>query len=92
MQFVGDDDAYLDWVARNPNGYVLNLRAMPDRGYVVLHRASCRTINSRRDPLAYTGRGYRKACGIEAADLEKVAVREGRTDGSYSKKCQICNP
>jgi hypothetical protein len=48
--FVDDDAGYRDWLAGNPDGFVLNATATPSASYLILHRASCRTINRPRDP------------------------------------------
>lgn len=93
MLFAQDDAGYLDWLRANPSGLVLNVRAHPDPGYVVLHRASCGTISRQQaDPLAYTGNAYRKIVGLHADQLHAAALAQGRSDGSFSKRCGLCRP
>jgi hypothetical protein len=91
IEFVDDDRGYLIWLAENPEGYVINVRRSPDPAYVVLHRASCWTISTKRVASAYTGRGYRKLCAL-GSELRAAAVREGRPDGTFSKVCRLCQP
>ena len=92
-EFQDDDVGYLNWIARNPRGYVLNVRHHPDPEYVVLHSASCRSISMPRQIAgAYTARGYRKIAATGIGGLREAARTEGRTDGSFSKICSLCNP
>jgi hypothetical protein len=93
VHFLNDDPGFLAWTAANPNGFVLNVRRRPDPNYVVLHRATCKSIsNERHAPDAFTGRGYRKICASSVAELQKAAQSEGRSNGSFSKRCSLCQP
>ncbi len=93
IEFLDDDEGYLAWIAANPNGFVLNVRRMADPDYVVLHRANCGSISTdKREPGAYTTRDYRKICAASVAELQRAAKREGRSDGSFSKRCGLCRP
>ncbi len=92
-EFLDDDESYLSWIANNPNGLVLNVRRVADPDYVVLHRANCGSISTdKREPGAYTTKGYRKVCATDMAELQLAAKREGRGDGSFSKRCGLCRP
>jgi hypothetical protein len=91
IRFSDDDASYLAWVAAHPDGFVLNVRRSADPRYVVLHRAGCKTIsNEPHSPGAYTGRGYRKICTLTEAELKPAAKSEGRSDGTFSKRCGFC--
>lgn len=91
IRFENDDLAYLQWLRDNPSGYVLNVRVTADPGYVVLHRATCASISSdRRAANAYTGAEYRKICSNDIDELARAAKAEGRSDGSFSKRCAHC--
>lgn len=93
IEFQNDDEGYLAWISENRDGYVLNIRQTPDADYVVLHRASCDSIATKnRTQGAYTTRGYRKICAKTADDLKTAAKKEGRNDGSFSKRCGLCHP
>lgn len=88
-----DDVSYLAWTAAHPDGFVLNVRRSPDPDYVILHRASCGSIsNDKQAPGAFTARAYRKVCAITEAELKLAAKDEGRSDGSFSKRCGLCRP
>lgn len=91
-KFENDDRAYLSWLQSHPNGFVLNVRRLPDPDYVVLHRASCGSISSKKNAEnAYTGRLYRKVCALAVDELAKAAKAEGRKDGTFSKRCKLCS-
>jgi len=91
--FVGDDRSYLDWLARHPEGWVLNVRMQADPDYVVLHRATCPTISRPSVRAgAWTERSYRKVCCTNPEDIAAAARAEGRVDGRPSKVCGICHP
>jgi len=93
IRFCNDDLSYLAWTTAHPSGFVLNVRSSPDPDYVVLHRADCKSIsNSQQTPGAFTGRNYRKICAASVVELRLAAKREGRSDGSFSKRCGICRP
>jgi hypothetical protein len=77
IEFRDDEAGYLSWIASNPDGFVLNVRRTPDPDYVVLHRASCRSISTTREPGAYTCRGYRKICAADMHELRFAAGRDG---------------
>ena len=93
IHFDGDDAAYMDWLAHNPNGYVVNVRRRLSDDYVVLHRATCPHISSRpQEAGAYTERGYHKLCGHTLADVQQAPVWCGRVSGSFTKRCAHCGP
>ena len=93
IDFIDDDESYLSWITANPNGYVLNVRRVADPDYVVLHRANCGSISTdKHEPGAYAARGYRKICAASVTELQLAAKREGRADGSFSKRCGLCRP
>jgi len=93
IEFKNDDDGYFAWLTSRPDGFVLNVRFESDPDYVVLHRASCGSISSSKPaPGAYTSRGYRKWCAENADDLKPAAKKEGRKDGTFSKRCGLCQP
>ena len=90
--FDGDDAGYLDWLARNPYGYVVNVRRRLDPEYVVLHRATCGSISATLVAGAYTERDYVKLCGRSFADVCQAPTYCGRAKGSFTKRCSHCNP
>jgi hypothetical protein len=90
IEFRDADEGYYAWLTTHPDGFVLNVRRQPDAKYVVLHRAFCPSIARRRAAGAYTGHGFRKICADTSEQLKSAAQREGRGDGSFSKRCGLC--
>lgn len=83
-RFQDRDADYLDWVAENRAGYVINV-SRSGRGTARLHRASCRTITNR-PPL--TG-PYIKICAITSAALDQWALSNS---GALPERCRTCQP
>jgi hypothetical protein len=89
QRFQDDDRGYLDWVAANPDGYVLDLRRDFDPSDAELHRASCRDIsgeNPRREP--WTG-PYIKLCSPDVAPFDHFAAVRARVP---IDRCVACLP
>jgi hypothetical protein len=94
--FDGDDRSYFHWLHAHPSGFVVNLRRHSDPDYVVLHRASCASVNTYRGmnsrPGGFTERAYRKLCGASSADLVRhLSAQFGRPD-PITKRCSRCSP
>ncbi|HUV80802.1 MAG TPA: hypothetical protein VMW40_08305 [Candidatus Bathyarchaeia archaeon] len=47
-KFIDDDRGYLDWIDRNPRGFVVNTYRNPSSKYLILHRATCGTISTSK--------------------------------------------
>ncbi|MFC1720048.1 hypothetical protein ACFL00_02790 [Pseudomonadota bacterium] len=91
LEFKNDDEGYFAWITTHPDGYVLNVRAKPDPNYVVVHRASCGSISSAKlGRGAYTSNDFRKWCSDDLIELQFAAKKEGRKNGTFSKKCPHC--
>lgn len=70
--FVDDDPGYRDWLARHPDGFVINAERNPTAAYLMLHHAGCRTINGvPARGSTFTG-DYIKVCG-DQDELEGFA-------------------
>ena len=79
IRFEHDDHGYLGWVHEHTEGFVLNVRDRPDPQYVVLHRATCKTITrSLLNPAGYTGASYRKVVAATRDALRRAAIENGR--------------
>lgn len=93
--FENNEPGYLDWIRKNPDGYVLNLNRRPKQSYLVLHRASCRDIgipSPHRGVEQFTGGNYAKLCATDAESIsawisEKVPAALG-----FSGLCKRCRP
>ena len=94
--FRKNDKGYLKWIARNPDGYVVNTRREFDPDYVVLHRASCPSMRIYRgmadNPGGFTERGYLKLCSTSIDDLRTHVKILGGRSAAFSKECGRCAP
>jgi hypothetical protein len=93
MVFDSDDNAYQAWLAANPNGYVINTRRDFEPSYMVLHRASCRTIREYTDMAGeggFTERDYVKVCAESVSALREWVRQHGRPEGTFSNECGFC--
>jgi hypothetical protein len=86
VHFAHDDAGYLDWLAKHPEGFVINTYMKPSPGYLRLHHTSCPTI-SRLQPGAttFTDGQYSKICGGRA-ELKEHARRLG----GAAQSCPLC--
>ena len=92
LWFQDDDTGYLAWLHDNPAGFVLNTYRNPSARYLVLHRASCRTIRvPQTEPGGFTARGYAKVCAGSPGDLLDFILAWTDADG-FSKPCGLCQP
>ena len=87
-QFVDDDEGYLRWIKDHPNGLVVNSNRSPSSSYIVLHRASCKQVNTP-NRANWTTTGYIKTCSTDLASLADWARRE---TGGEVAPCKICKP
>src|SRR5580704_6742473 len=87
-QFVDDEEGYLGWLDANPNGSVVNSGRTPKPTYLILHRASCKHINSP-DKSNFTTTGYIKTCSTDLGALSQWA---GDEVGGELKPCGVCKP
>ena len=94
--FDDGDGSYLNWMAQNPDGYVLNrYRRGSSKNYLVIHMSGCQKISTYNDmsqPQGFTTRGYIKVCSTHLPSLRRYAQSCGRSDGTFSGRCRICNP
>lgn len=92
--FDNNDDKYQNWLVKNPDGYVINVRRSMSPSYRVLHRSWCRTIKNYAGLVgkgAFTERSYIKVCSNEIDDLRNWLRKTGRPNGDFSKECSLCN-
>ena len=93
--FKHDEQGYLDWIGKNPTGYVVNTRQELDPSYLILHRAHCSTMKTHRnqelDPGGFTERGYQKICSLNLGELEDYLFGVARTRSAFTKVCSICD-
>ena len=85
QRFDDAENAYLDWVARNPHGYVVNVQRTLNPNDVHLHSASCRSISGAHSN--YTTHEYIKVCSLDRAELERWAEQDVGGDTSTGCHC-----
>jgi hypothetical protein len=86
QRFVDDDARYLGWIAQNPDGFVLNTERKPTPTYLVLHRATCRTIGGTPARGDRWTTAYQKVCGTRS-ELELWATQEVHAE---PRLCPLC--
>ena len=86
IQFIDDDSGYLAWLESNPHGFVVNSHRSPTPDYLILHRASCKSINTA-SRTNWTSDDI-KTCSHCADDLRDWSS----TFGGRLKSCGICRP
>jgi hypothetical protein len=84
--FVDDDLGYQRWLEMHPDLYVLNAERPPRPSYLVLHRATCRTISGTPTRGIQWTADYIKVCGPRA-DLEAFARHDV---GGAARACGFC--
>jgi hypothetical protein len=87
--FKDDDRGYLEWVARHPQGFVVNSERQPRPSYLRLHRAICATITGTPARGNRWTAEYIKICSDNLAELEAWA--RGQTGGELHP-CPSCGP
>lgn len=84
--FIDDDTGYERWLAANPDQFVINTPRNPTPTNIVLHRATCRTINGTPSRGLRWTADFIKFCGTRN-ELEMYA----RTQiGGTARPCQLC--
>lgn len=84
--FKDDDLGYQRWLGMHPDLYVLNAERTPRPPYLVLHRATCRSISGTPTRGAQWTADYIKVCGPRA-DLEAFARHDV---GGTARACGLC--
>ena len=83
-----NDQEYLDWTDRNPEGYLVNPYTEPKASYLMVHRAECRTIKKLTGKgTSFTTTGYSKFCSLELDKLKEWAAQ--KVHGEL-QPCKIC--
>lgn len=96
VQTFHKDEDYERWLYEHPDGFVLNSKTNLDPYYIVLHRASCKSITElkgRAKEGGFTERKYIKICGPDVQSLQAwLKSNEYRNDLFISIKCSKCKP
>lgn len=85
--FDDRESEYLDWVARNPAGYIANMdRAERVPQYPMIHRATHRAVSSDRIGGFTTG-AYLKLCSTDLDVLQRELQDRYRRAATQCKQC-----
>jgi hypothetical protein len=85
QHFVDDDAGYQQWLTDEPGGFVINTYRAPSSAYLMLHRATCKTISGRPARGSTFMGEYSKVCGARE-ELQRFADSLGGEAGP----CRIC--
>jgi hypothetical protein len=88
-RFVDDDAGYLEWMSKHATGFVLNCARTPSASYLMLHRATCPSINGEPARGRLWTDQYIKVCSPSLSALQDWA--RART-GGIPKPCGMCHP
>ncbi|MDN4546389.1 HNH endonuclease signature motif containing protein [Pseudomonas sp. C32] len=91
--FQDKETEYQNWIASNPNGFVLTTTKNISISYMVLHRATCRTISQYMSNMAkgaFTGKRYIKICSNNPGDLSDWVETQG--GAGFTTLCSKCSP
>ena len=85
--FRDDESGYFAWLSTHPSGFVLNAARNPAPSYLILHRATCRTISGRSTRGGPWTGSYIKICGD---DELHIAAWTGLHVGAAPTRCGVC--
>ena len=89
QSFLDDESGYLRWLESSPNGFLINSNRNVNSTYLMLHRATCRTISGTPSRGKDWTKNYVKVC---SNDLEELAAwAKDEIQGSIVR-CGICRP
>jgi organic hydroperoxide reductase OsmC/OhrA len=86
-RFVDDDEGYLNWVASNADGYVLNTARASRRDYLVLHRADCAKMSGEPPNGGNWTSAMVKICSMNPVDIDGWCRR---VVGGLPSRCTDC--
>lgn len=90
QRFENADHGYLRWLRRNPRGYALNVVRTHASTGMMLHRATCFTIqNESFRGSGWTTNVYVKICAPGREPLRRWALRNA---GALPPDCLKCRP
>ena len=92
IPFEKNDLGFHQWVAQNPDGYILSTRTTPATTFARMHKATCHQYKhdaGSKDANPFTRR-YVKVCSEAPDDLVQWA-KDNRPKAKM-KSCQSCAP
>jgi predicted HNH restriction endonuclease len=88
--FIDNDQDYLQWMADNPNGFVLNTGRTETSTYTVLHMSGCTHITEYDGPSNTKSRA--KACSNDVDELVEWCRQNRPRIGRLRHLCKDCAP
>jgi hypothetical protein len=85
---INDDPAYVSWLSRHRQGYVVDSKRKPAKNYLILHRATCSVIKPHKRARLTSG-AHLKACSL---DVEELATWAFEQTGGRVVACSVCQP
>lgn len=86
-KFVNDESGYLQWIDKNPNGYVVNLdEPLVTPQYPMIHLARHELVSSPARTNYTTGR-YFKVCSTDMDELQKWSKENCGRSLTWCKVC-----
>jgi len=94
--FANEDQAYLDWISKHPDGFVLNIsRIGRNDTNVCLHRATCVSIGAKGNLASENARTepYQKVWCVTKKPLADWAKRAKKLTKPFPEyECSSCSP
>ena len=87
--FRDRDAAFVRWRESHARGFIVNHARVPTPRYLMLHSATCFTLNGSPTRGSTWTSTYAKTCGDTVAELAAWALRE--TSGRL-QSCGRCQP
>ncbi|MBF0320356.1 MAG: hypothetical protein HQL01_11200 [Nitrospirae bacterium] len=82
------DNEYLDWLEKNPKGFVVNNDPKQRKAYLILHHSTCYTINkSEKNKDKKWMEKYMKTCSNDLGELQAYFKK---LFGGDLHKCSKC--
>jgi hypothetical protein len=85
---LNDDAAYVSWISRHRQAYVVDCERRPKKHHVILHRATCSIIKPHKRARLTSG-AHIKACSSDAAELASWTLEQ---TGGALVACPECQP
>lgn len=88
--YLDEENAYIAWITRHRDGFVLDGMRSPSRRRYVLHRTTCETVRASKTKATHwtTGRHF-KACAMDLQELVAWSMSELEKQPGF---CEHCTP
>ena len=88
VRFFDDDSGYVIWRSTHEEGLVLNCAPVPQHNYLMLHKASCRTLRALRADYSSWTHHYVKVCANSREEIDRWIA--DNVPGGVARRCQAC--